>query len=48
MLFKSRVELLEITLLRLLNARMHLPDKDVSNYRTLIKGYEGEQKSDDG
>ncbi|WP_026568072.1 nuclease-related domain-containing protein [Bacillus sp. UNC41MFS5] len=46
MLFKSRVELLEITLLRSLNARMHLSDKDVSNYTRLRKGFEGEQKSD--
>ncbi|MCM3118148.1 NERD domain-containing protein [Neobacillus sp. MER 74] len=46
MLFKSRLELLEITLLRSLNARMRLSDKDVSNYTRLRKGLEGEQKSD--
>ncbi|MFB5193924.1 nuclease-related domain-containing protein [Neobacillus sp. KR4-4] len=46
MLFKSRLELLEITLLRSLNARMRLSHKDVSNYTRLRKGFEGEQKSD--
>ena len=46
MLFKSRVELLEITLLRSLNARMSLSEKDVRNYTRLRKGFEGEQKSD--
>ncbi|MEH7085470.1 nuclease-related domain-containing protein [Neobacillus drentensis] len=46
MLLKSRVELLEITLLRSLNARMSLSDKDVRNYTRLKKGFEDEQKSD--
>ncbi|MBV7505045.1 NERD domain-containing protein [Bacillus sp. sid0103] len=46
MLIKPRLEPLKIILLRSLNARMHLSDKEVSNYTVLIKGYEGEKKSD--
>jgi hypothetical protein len=46
MLVKSRVESLKIVLLRLINARMHLSEKEFSNYTYLKKGYEGEIKSD--
>lgn len=46
MIIKPRLEPLKIILLRSLNARMHLSNKDVSNYTILKKGFEGEQKSD--
>lgn len=46
MVIKSRTERLVIVLFRYLNARMNLTDKEVNYYSNLIKGYEGEQKSD--
>lgn len=46
MVIKNRVERLVIVLFRHLNARMNLTYKDVNYYSNLIKGYEGEQKSD--
>ncbi|WP_066249086.1 nuclease-related domain-containing protein [Neobacillus drentensis] len=46
MIIKTRQERLEITILRSLNARMSLSDKEVTNYLILKKGFEGEQKSD--
>ncbi|WP_226643675.1 nuclease-related domain-containing protein [Mesobacillus subterraneus] len=42
MIVKSRVESLELQILRMLNARMNLSPKDYSNYLYLEKGYEGE------
>jgi hypothetical protein len=46
MIIKTRQERLEITILRFLNARMSLSDKDATNFLILKKGFEGEQKSD--
>jgi hypothetical protein len=46
MVIKNRIERLVIVLFRYLNARMNLTDKEVNYYSNLIKGYEGEQKSD--
>ena len=42
MIVKSRVEPLELQILRMLNARMKLSPKEYSNYLYLEKGYEGE------
>jgi hypothetical protein len=42
LIVKSRVESLELQILRMLNARMHLSPKEHSNYLYLEKGYEGE------
>lgn len=42
MIVKSRVESLELQILRMLNARMTLSPKEYSNYQYLEKGYEGE------
>ncbi len=42
MIVKSRVESLELQILRMLNARMNLSPKEYSNYLYLEKGYEGE------
>ncbi|WP_079507368.1 NERD domain-containing protein [Mesobacillus jeotgali] len=42
MIVKSRVESLELQILRMLNARMNLSPKEHSNYLYLEKGYEGE------
>lgn len=42
MIVKSRVESLELQILRMLNARMNLSPKEYSNYLHLKKGYEGE------
>ncbi|MBT2637850.1 nuclease-related domain-containing protein [Bacillus sp. ISL-39] len=42
MIVKSRVEPLELQVLRILNARMNLSPKEYSNYLYLEKGYEGE------
>ncbi|WLR55867.1 NERD domain-containing protein [Mesobacillus subterraneus] len=42
MIVKSRVESLELQILRMLNARMKLSPKEYSNYLYLEKGYEGE------
>lgn len=42
MIVKSRVESLELQILRILNARMNLSPKEYSNYLYLEKGYEGE------
>jgi hypothetical protein len=46
MIIKHRQERSEIIILRSLNVRMSLSDKEVTNYLNLKKGYEGEQKSD--
>ncbi|GAM15807.1 nuclease-related domain-containing protein [Mesobacillus selenatarsenatis] len=42
MIVKSRVESLELQILRILNARLNLSPKEYSNYLYLEKGYEGE------
>ena len=42
MIVKSRVESLELQIMRMLNARMNLSPKEYSNYLHLEKGYEGE------
>ncbi|WP_066065798.1 nuclease-related domain-containing protein [Neobacillus soli] len=42
MSFKPRFEPSEVTLLRLLNARMELAEKDKQRYQRLVKGFEGE------
>lgn len=42
MIVKSRVESLELQILRMLNARMNLSPKEHSNYLYLEKGFEGE------
>jgi hypothetical protein len=42
LIVKSRVESLELQILRMLNARMNLSPKEYSNYLYLEKGYEGE------
>ncbi len=42
MIVKSRVESLELQILRMLNSRMSLSPKEHSNYLYLEKGYEGE------
>ncbi|WP_307191422.1 nuclease-related domain-containing protein [Mesobacillus stamsii] len=39
---KTRVESLELQILRMLNSRMSLTPKEHSNYLYLEKGYEGE------
>nr|WP_246869645.1 nuclease-related domain-containing protein [Priestia megaterium] len=46
MIIKHRQERSEIIILRSLNVRMSLSDKEITNYLSLKKGYEGEQKSD--
>ncbi|MBT2719878.1 nuclease-related domain-containing protein [Bacillus sp. ISL-46] len=46
MIIKHRQERSEIIILRSLNVRMSLSDKEVTNYLNLKKGYEGEKKSD--
>ncbi|KKK38414.1 hypothetical protein WQ57_09515 [Mesobacillus campisalis] len=46
MIFKSRQEPLELTILRILNKRMELPENEKSYYLKLKKGYEGEQYFD--
>jgi len=42
MSFKSRSEPVEVIILRLLNARMSLVEKDKQHFYNLVKGYEGE------
>lgn len=42
MLYKTRTESLELQILRSLNTRMDLTDKDKQHYFNLKKGYEGE------
>ncbi|WP_102349290.1 nuclease-related domain-containing protein [Bacillus sp. Marseille-P3661] len=42
MLYKSRSQSAELLILRSLNARMSLSDKDQQHYQNLKKGYEGE------
>jgi hypothetical protein len=46
MLFKQRLEPKELTILRILNARMDLSPKYLNYYSNLDKGYIGEQKFD--
>ena len=43
MFFKPRYESLKLKILKSLNARTKLAEKDVSYYRSLQKGYEGEK-----
>ncbi|MGE8204859.1 nuclease-related domain-containing protein [Heyndrickxia sp. NPDC080065] len=47
MIFKPRNESVELKLLRYLNERMHLSEKDKMNYLTLEKGFKGEQTFDE-
>jgi len=42
MLYKSRTESQDLLILKSLNVRMNLPDKDKHHYLNLKKGYEGE------
>ncbi|QOR66094.1 NERD domain-containing protein [Cytobacillus suaedae] len=46
MIIKTREEPLELMLLRILNNRMHLTEKDVNYLISLEKGFKGEQKYD--
>ncbi|WP_040206711.1 nuclease-related domain-containing protein [Neobacillus jeddahensis] len=46
MVIKHRQKSLVIKLMSFLHARMILPEKEVNNYLNLVKGFEGEQKSD--
>lgn len=47
MIIKPRVEFLELQLLRSLNIRMNLTEKETNNYFNLEKGFIGEQKFDE-
>ncbi|QOY36399.1 nuclease-related domain-containing protein [Anaerobacillus isosaccharinicus] len=47
MIIKPRVESLELQLLRSLNMRMNLTEKETNNYINLEKGFIGEQKFDE-
>ncbi|MFL6562982.1 MAG: NERD domain-containing protein, partial [Bacillus sp. (in: firmicutes)] len=42
MSFKARTEPVELTMLRFLNRRMKLEEKDKKRYHNLEKGFEGE------
>jgi hypothetical protein len=46
MLFRPRPEMLELTLLHYLHARRKFTNEEEFNYNNLVKGYEGELKSD--
>lgn len=46
MFYKSRTECDELTILRSLNTRMNLPEKDKQHFFNLKKGYEGELQFD--
>lgn len=47
MIIKTRDEPLELRVLRSLNVRMQLPEKDQQNYFYAERGYEGEKKLDE-
>lgn len=46
MLFRPRPEMLELTLLHYLHARKKFTHEEEFNYKNIVKGYEGELKSD--
>ena len=46
MLFRPRPKMLELTLLHYLHARRKFTNEEEFNYNNLVKGYEGELKSD--
>jgi hypothetical protein len=46
MIYKQRLEPLELVLYRFLNARMDLSENDKKHFWTINKGFEGEVRSD--